>query len=146
MADNNASAETVDVYSYTPRQAQVIRLYDTYRNCLLYVKYYGRKLKIYRRVNLWMDLATALATSSAFTGLAIMRSPVGLNALSFLLLAAAIISVVKERATQFHLTHAAALANDSKGLLASPGDLSNSIQWLSCRIRLVVRPAGGRSS
>lgn len=84
-----------NVYSYTADQAQVIRLYDTYRNCLLKVKYYGHRLQTYKRLNVVMDIATALAASSAFTGQALMKTGWGINTVSALLLTSAVITVVR---------------------------------------------------
>ncbi len=83
------------VYSYTAEQAQVIRLYDLYRNCLTKSKYYGHKLKLYKRASVAMDILIALAASSAFTGQAIMKTQIGLNLVSFLLLASAVIAVIR---------------------------------------------------
>ena len=83
------------VYSYTAEQAQVIRLYDLYRNCLTKSKYYGHRLKFYKRASVTMDILIALAASSAFTGQAIMKTQIGLNFVSFLLLASAVIAVIR---------------------------------------------------
>jgi hypothetical protein len=83
------------VYSYTAEQAQVIRLYDLYRNCLTKSKYYGHRLKLYKRAGTTMDILIALAASSAFTGQAIMKTQIGLNFVSFLLLASAVMAVIR---------------------------------------------------
>jgi hypothetical protein len=42
-----------------------------------------------------MDILTALSTSSAFTAQAIMKTPIGINLVSLLLLASAVIAVVR---------------------------------------------------
>lgn len=81
--------------TYTPMQAEVARLHDMYRTCLLSQKYYGRRLNCYKRWNLTMDIITALATSSAFAGLAVWGSPVGANFFSLLLAASVVISVAR---------------------------------------------------
>jgi hypothetical protein len=83
------------VYSYTAEQAQVVRLYDLYRNCLTKSKYYGHKLIFFKRLALIMDILIALAASSAFTGQAIMKTSIGLNLASFLLLISAVIAVIR---------------------------------------------------
>jgi len=83
------------VYSYTADQAQVIRLYDAYRNCLVKSKYYGNELKKYKRYSITMDIVIALATSSAFTSQAILKTPIGLNFVSLLLLISAVIAVIR---------------------------------------------------
>jgi hypothetical protein len=87
--------DATNIYSYTPEQAQLIKLYDTYRTCLMKAKYYGHKLKSFRRLNVWMDIITALAASSALTGQAIMKTPIGLNFASVLLVASAVIAILK---------------------------------------------------
>ena len=81
--------------SYTPLQAEVIRLHDLYRNCLLSRKYYAVNLKKYKVWNLTLDIIVALATSSAFAGLAILQTPVGTNVFSGLLAASVVISVIR---------------------------------------------------
>ncbi|MBI4464167.1 MAG: hypothetical protein HY647_05635 [Acidobacteria bacterium] len=81
--------------TYTPLQAEVYRLHDLYRNCSLSRKYYAHRLKQYKRWNLTFDIVTALATSSAFAGLAIWQTPVGVNVFSILLAASVIISVLR---------------------------------------------------
>jgi hypothetical protein len=89
------AAPTSSVYSYTAEQAQVVRLYDLYRNCLTKSKYYGHKLIFFKRLALTMDILIALAASSAFTGQAIMKTSIGLNVASFLLLISAVIAVIR---------------------------------------------------
>ncbi len=92
--DRRAMPEN-SVYLYTAEQAQVIRLYDLYRNCLTKSKYYGHKLIFFKRLSITMDILIALAASSAFTGQAIMKKSIGLNVASFLLLASAVIAVIR---------------------------------------------------
>ena len=89
------TSEKTSVYSYSAEQAQVIRIYDLYRNCLVKSKYYGHRLKVFRGWNTTMDIFIALAASSAFTGHAIMKTPAGLNIVSSLLLVSAVIAVMR---------------------------------------------------
>ena len=55
----------VSVHEYTASQAEVLRLYDRYRDCLLSKKYYARKLRTRKRLTLGLDLLAAAAASAA---------------------------------------------------------------------------------
>ncbi len=80
---------------YSPAQAEVLRLHDLYRTCLLNQKYYSHKLNSYKLWNRVMDIVVALATSSAFAGLAIWKSGLGANFFSILLAASVVVSVLR---------------------------------------------------
>ena len=63
------------VYDYTPQQAEVVRLADRYRRCLMDQKYYARRLALYQR---W-DIATNL-----FAGFAMLLSLATRNSISWI--------------------------------------------------------------
>lgn len=52
------------VQAYTPSQAEVARLYDRYRDCLLSRKYYAAKLVRRKRLTFALDLIAALSAST----------------------------------------------------------------------------------
>lgn len=81
--------------SYTANQAEVVGLYDLQRNACLSQKYYGRRLKQYKWLNITMDVIVAVATSSSVAGLAILKTPIGVNFFSMLLSASALVSVLR---------------------------------------------------
>ena len=58
-------------------------------------KYYACRLKQFKSVNLGMDIVLALSTSSAFAGLGIMKTPIGVNFFSILLCLSAVVSVLR---------------------------------------------------
>ncbi len=53
------------VQEYTTSQAEVLRLYDRYRDCLLSKKYYATKLVRRKRWTLALDLLAAFSASTA---------------------------------------------------------------------------------
>ena len=53
------------VQEYSTSQAEVLRLYDRYRDCLLSKKYYATKLVRRKRWTLALDLLAALSASTA---------------------------------------------------------------------------------
>ena len=55
----------VSVQDYTPSQAEVLRLYDRYSDCLLSKKYYATKLARQKRWVLALDLLAAVSASAA---------------------------------------------------------------------------------
>jgi len=57
--------ETVQQYSYTPAQAEVVRLQDRYRRCLLDQKYYAYRLSLYQGWD---------TSSNVFAGIAMVLS------------------------------------------------------------------------
>ena len=84
-----------ETINYSPEQAEVLRLNDLYRTFLLNQKYYAHKLNSYKFWNRVMDIVVALATSSAFAGLAIWKSALGANFFSVLLAVSVIVSVLR---------------------------------------------------
>jgi hypothetical protein len=57
--------ETITPQSYTPSQAEVLRLQDRYRRCFLDQKYYAYRLSLYQRwdtgINLFAGVTTILS-------------------------------------------------------------------------------------
>jgi hypothetical protein len=53
------------------------QVYTKLRTARLNVKYYGRRLQTWERINFWLELSLAVFTSSAFTGLAFWTTPTG---------------------------------------------------------------------
>jgi hypothetical protein len=49
------------VYDYTSQQAEVIRLQDRYRRCLMDQKYYARRLSLYQRWDVTTNLFAGIA-------------------------------------------------------------------------------------
>jgi hypothetical protein len=83
------------MYDYTPTQARIAELYDFYRTALMNAKYYGRKLQMLKRVALVIDIATALAASGAFAGLAVWKGDIGKNVFSLVLGLTAVLAAVR---------------------------------------------------
>ncbi|MGI4829836.1 MAG: hypothetical protein ACRYFU_16820 [Janthinobacterium lividum] len=83
------------VYTYSPQQARVIRLYDEYRSCLMNAKYYGRHLSHLKLAALFSDILVVLGTSSAFAGLAIWKNHVGANVWSAVLAMSVLIAALR---------------------------------------------------
>jgi hypothetical protein len=54
-------AAPITVYDYTPQQAEVVRLYDRYRRCLLDQRYYAYRLSLYQRVDMGTNLFAGVA-------------------------------------------------------------------------------------
>jgi hypothetical protein len=56
-----SESQTATVYDYTIRQAEVIRLHDRYRRCLMDQKYYARRLSLYQRWDVGSNLFAGVA-------------------------------------------------------------------------------------
>jgi hypothetical protein len=54
-------AAAITPYDYTARQAEVSRLFDRYRRCLLDQRYYARRLSLYQRVDTGTNLFAGAA-------------------------------------------------------------------------------------
>lgn len=90
------SVEVISAYEYTAKQAEVLRLNDQLRRCLLDQKYYALQLARYKRWDRIANIVTALATSSAIAGLTfIKQGDLGAIAFSVLGAASSLILVVK---------------------------------------------------
>ena len=77
------------------QQAELTRIYNLYRDSLLSKKYYAHKVAEWKRIDLWINIVAALASSSVFTGLALWKTQFGLNFMTFLTLAAAVVAILK---------------------------------------------------
>lgn len=76
-------------------QGQLRQLYDMYRTAALNRKYYGHKLAISRRVNLWLELLLAVVASSAIGAWALWKYELGSTIWVLLSGTAAVVAVAK---------------------------------------------------
>ena len=89
------SVELISASEYTAKQAEVLRLNDLLRRCMLDQRYYALQLARYKRWDRVASIFTALATSSAVAGLTIVKQGNGAIVLSALGAIASLILVVK---------------------------------------------------
>jgi hypothetical protein len=104
-----ADTETISPYSYSPKQAEVLRLQDRYRRCLLDQKYYAYRLSLYQRcdtaINLFAGVAMllSLATRMSSTWLSYVCYATG--AIAALLFIAKPIFKVSEQIEKYTMLH-----------------------------------------
>jgi hypothetical protein len=82
------------IYEYTPTQARVVALHDTYRTALMNARYYGRHLRWFKIGNLSSDIVVALTSSVAFVGLW-KNAGEGIVVFSALIAVAAAVSAIR---------------------------------------------------
>jgi hypothetical protein len=80
-----ANAEPIEM-----TRLELTRLYDLYRDLSLNVRYYGHRLKWYRRHNLVLQIVVAGGTSTTLAGLLAGSVSFGKNVWSFVALVAAV--------------------------------------------------------
>lgn len=88
-------ATAATIYDYTPIQARVIALHDSYRTSLMNARYYARRLHVLKQCSLAADIVTALAASAAFAGLTIWKTDTGTWGFTAVLGLSAIISAIR---------------------------------------------------
>lgn len=82
-------AALVTVYDYTPQQAEVSRLYDRYRRCLLDQRYYAYRLSLYQRAdtgtNLFAGVAMLISLATRNSGAWLSNTSYAIGALAALI-------------------------------------------------------------
>lgn len=89
------AVEVISPYEYTPEQADVLRLHELYRRCLLNQKYFSWKLGRYKFWDQIANVVTALSTSSSVAGLTIWKTGHGIAAFTILGSIGALIQVIR---------------------------------------------------
>ena len=76
---------------------QLKTIHREYRTVLLNVKYYNRQLRLYRMINLWMEILIAVGstTSTGIAGFAIWQNGLGTTAWGIVSGASIMLAVVK---------------------------------------------------
>src|ERR1700734_3730759 len=74
-----SETQTGTVYDYTTQQAEVIRLQDRYRRCLMDQKYYARRLSLYQRWDVVTNLFAGIAMLVALATLHVSALVAGIS-------------------------------------------------------------------
>jgi hypothetical protein len=89
------STETVPANKYTAEQAEVLRLHELYRRCLLDQKYWAHMLARYKFWDRLTGIVTAVSSSSAVGGMAVFRTGWGDKAFTTLGAVSALVLVIR---------------------------------------------------